>query len=181
MKRRKYLEWEIIKAIAFIVVMGSLLFQTYQLSQIRTMQTDTLNVLNDINVQTEQVSEKQAETVDSAACYALSDYERGLVESVVYAESNGESLLGQEAVAQVILDRAVLWDMSISEVVNAPGQFAHSSSVSDSVRLAVSNVFDLGVTALSGNATHFYSGSVEPYWVDGKESRGKIGGHKFFI
>ena len=73
--KRKYLEWEIIKAIAFIIVIVSLLYQSYQMHQFITMQTDTLNVLNDVTVQTDQTTTKPAETVNFAA---ISPYEEAL-------------------------------------------------------------------------------------------------------
>lgn len=174
--KRKYLEWEVIKIIAFIILVILLLYQSWQLALIRTAEplknTPTSAVIEPVAVAAEKTEQM----------YPLTDYERRLVESVVFAEAKGEGLIGMEAVSQVILDRVVLWNQTISEVINQPNQFAtYEGTVSEECRLAVSNVFDLGVKPISGNVTHFYSGDVEPYWADSKESRGSVGAHKFFI
>jgi len=66
-------------------------------------------------------------------------------------------------------------------VVLQPGQFAtYDGEVSEECRLAVSNVFDLGVRVFDENVTHFYSGDIEPYWTEDKECRGILRNHRFY-
>jgi len=56
----------------------------------------------------------------------------------------------------VILDRAVLWDMPVTEVVTAPGQFAdpYKSELTDEIWLAVANVLDGGMRIFEEAVTH---------------------------
>jgi len=107
--------------------------------------------------------------------------EREMIERVVMAEAMGEPFEGQVAVAQTILDRAVLWDMTPVEVISQNSQYAdmYPGEGSQSVKDAVAAVFDQGHRAFEDPVTHFHSGS-EPYWAEVKTSRGQIGGHKFY-
>lgn len=112
---------------------------------------------------------------------SLTPQELDIVCRVVMSEARGESLDGQMAVAQVIRDRAQYWDMSVTEVVTAPSQFAkpYQGEISDETYLAVANVFN-GMSVLQEPVTHFYSGEHEPYWTSNKVSRGIIGNHRFY-
>lgn len=159
-----------------LVVAGILLIIGNQ-AQIMIQQTDTLNQIMEIRMEAPVV-----ETVpeEPTAAYPLTSDEFDLVCRVVSAEARGEDFIGQEAVAQVIRDRALTWEMTVTEVVMAEGQFAkpYTGEISDSIKLAVSNVFDGGVSVLEVPTTHFYSGP-EPYWAAGKVNRGRIGCHWF--
>jgi spore germination cell wall hydrolase CwlJ-like protein len=136
-----------------------------------------LNCAMKTQAQTYNAPEKAAQTSEKE----LTPTERDLIERVVAAESRGESLKGQMAVAQVIKDRTELWGMTIVEVVLEPYQFAkpYEGEISDKTKLAVSNVFDLGQAVWEDPTTYFHSGD-DPYWASEKISRGSVGGHKFY-
>lgn len=71
--------------------------------------------------------------------YALTEYERDLVERVVAAESGNQTLEGQMAVAQCILNTAEAMEIRPDTVVLAPNQYADPAAreqVTDSVREA---------------------------------------------
>ena len=125
------------------------------------------------------IGEEVAQEEPPAGFY-LEPEEREIVCRVVAAEARGEGLQGMMAVSQVIRDRAILWDMTPTEVVTAPDQFAapYQGELTDDIYLAVANVFDGGMNVFEEPATHFYSGP-EPYWASSKESRGSIGNHRF--
>lgn len=130
------------------------------------------------NADVEQMFDSENKSAEIA--YFVNQAEREMVERTVMAEAGSETLQGMEAVAQVIHNRSVLWNMTPVEVVTQPYQFAtYNGEISEECRLAVSNVFDLGVRVFDENVTHFHSGE-EPYWTADKESRGIIGGHKFY-
>ncbi len=173
---RQIIVMYIISFILFVVAAGLIVGNQ---NNIMIMQTDTLNVINDMRVEQDGL-ESEVPPSDPILVHCLSADERDLVERVVAAESRGEDLQGQMAVANVILDRAELWDMTPAEVVQAPGQFAdlYQGEISDSIHLAVANVFDGGVRVFQEPVTHFYSGE-EPYWADEKVNRGSIGCHRF--
>jgi spore germination cell wall hydrolase CwlJ-like protein len=139
---------------------------------------DILDKLNEISVVVEP--EDKFVLVPEPDPNALSDAERDLVERVVAAEARGESIEGQAAVAQVIRDRAYTWDMTITEVCLAKGQFAkpYQGEISIKTWIAVSKVFDGGVSVLEVPTTHFASNN--PYWAEGKVNRGSIGRHTFW-
>jgi spore germination cell wall hydrolase CwlJ-like protein len=113
---------------------------------------------------------------------SLTPQELDIVCRVVAAEARGEDLQGQMAVAQVIRDRAQYWDMSVTEVVTAPSQFAkpYQGEISDETYLAVANVFDGNMSVLEVPTTHFHAEYMNPYWTSSKISRGSIGRHQFW-
>lgn len=117
--------------------------------------------------------------------YELTDEERAIVERVVTAESLDQHLNGQMAVAQCILNTAEAEGMRPDEVVLQPNQYAPPASpdmVSDSVKQAVSAVFDYGIEVIDEPIRFFYA----PKYCSGSWHEANleyvctIGGHKFF-
>ena len=122
-------------------------------------------------------------TEEIEAHYPLTAAERDLVERVVSAESRGECIEGQMAVAQTILDRAVSREQSITEVCSAKWQFAepYPYEVSEKTKDAVSLVYDKGEKVFD-KVTHFYAWKLiePPHWVSDKDYKGEIGGVRFY-
>lgn len=162
-------------AILLIVIIAGIIIVLGNQAQIMTMQTDTLDQIMEVR-QMDPVEE--TEPVEPTSTLTPDEFD--LVCRVVMSESGGEDLQGQMAVAQTILDRSELWNMTPSEVVQAPGQYAdpYQGEISDEIHLAVANVFDGGVRVFNEPTTHFYSGP-EPYWADDKINRGSVGRHQF--
>lgn len=125
-----------------------------------------------------EVIHSEEEAKETATVIPITD--RELIERVVAAEARGEGIEGMMAVAQVIHDRAELWNMTPTEVVTSSGQFAapYTGHINSDVCHAVAQVFDNGVMVFDEPVTHFYSGS-EPYWAEGKVNRGTIRSHTF--
>lgn len=101
---------------------------------------------------------------------------------VVMAEARNQSLEGQMAVAQVILDRSTELGMSSGEVVNSPYQFAtpYKGEIDPVSELAVDLVYLYGERVFEEPTTHFYNPSkAEPYWEEVLTERGVIGEHCF--
>jgi hypothetical protein len=123
---------------------------------------------------------KQAKEKELINAYELTQEERDLIERVVAAEARGETLKGQMAVANVIKDRAELWDMTPTEVVTAKGQFAKpfQGEISEDTKLAVEIIFDKGIRVFKEPVTHFASNN--PWWAEHKAIIGKIGVHTFY-
>ena len=163
--------------IALILSIG--LFIIGNQNTIMMMQTDAINLTNYIQQDIEDL--KHQPKIDDLSTTSLTDEERNFVERVTAAEARGETLEGMMAVALTILDRSELWNLSITEVLTAPGQYAdpYQGEISDSVRLAVANVFDNGIRVFEDPITHFFSGD-KPYWADEKVNRGSIGCHEFY-
>jgi len=125
---------------------------------------------------------KQAEEKEpiNENAYELTTEEREIIERVVAAEARGETLKGQMAVANVIKDRAELWNMTPTEVVTAKGQFAepYQGEISEDAKLAVEIVFDKGIRVFKDHVTHFASNN--PWWAENKTVIGSIGVHTFY-
>ena len=123
------------------------------------------------------------EEIIEEPCWPLTDEERDLVERVVAAEARGESIEGQMAVAQVIMDRAATRNQSIIKVCTAKYQFAapYQGEISEKTKDAVSFVFDKGDRPFE-LVTHFYAWNLidPPHWTEDKEFVGRIGDHDFF-
>ena len=185
-ERLKALEWLIKFLIVLVIILAAIVIAGFLIifgnfANSAVMQTDTLEQLNYIRQEVEASTyESDPAPMEQTVTYQLTPEERDLVERVTASEARSEDLIGMEAVAQTILDRSELWNMTPAEVVQAPGQYAdpYPGEISDEIHLAVANVFDGGIRIFREPTTHFYSGS-EPSWADKKIDRGSIGCHQF--
>lgn len=179
MKRYRINWTRLIITTLVLVCTGLTIYNLYSLHKVKA----EINDLSIETTETEQVLDEVEKVSVIEEKEPLSTEERDLVCRVVSAEARGEDLQGQMAVAQVIRDRSELWDMTLTEVVTAPNQFAspYKGKISDKTYLAVANVFDGGMRVFEGNTTHFHDDSIElPYWAENKTNRGKIGRLKFY-
>lgn len=116
--------------------------------------------------------------------YIITDDERELIEKVVAAEARGESIECMMAVAQVIRDRCITREQSVTEVLTAPNQFSapYDGKVADRIKDAVAFTFDEGHSTFEYPATHFYASHlIEPLdWTESMEYLGEIDGVSFY-
>ncbi|MFV0518454.1 MAG: cell wall hydrolase [Aminipila sp.] len=164
----------------------------HRLCRLEKMQTDTLNQLMEIRLtldvhneektSAEQFTETSIKLDAKTPQKILSDKDFEYITRVCMAEA-GNIYEGNLAVAQVIHDRAVLWNMTPYEVVTKKGQFTQPRSgelYAESVQ-AVTDVFCNGVKAFEDEkATHFHGGSDKPYWTKCKIVVGTVGGNTFY-
>ena len=113
--------------------------------------------------------------------YNLTETERDLVERVVMAESGGESYKGQMLVAQCILNACILDNMRPAEAIRKYAYAKSRPEPSESVKQAVSAVFDEGERVTEEPILYFYA----PALVKSEFHESQIfclreGGHKFF-
>jgi spore germination cell wall hydrolase CwlJ-like protein len=111
--------------------------------------------------------------------------------TAVYYEARGEGVRGQEAVAQVILNRVrhPAFPKSVCAVVYQGCQFSftcngatrrgHESAAWDEARGIASRALSGFVLASVGNATHFHTTGVAPGW-GGMVRVAQIGAHVFY-
>lgn len=113
--------------------------------------------------------------------YALTEYERDLVERVVMAEAGAEPYKGQMAVAQCILNACQLRRAFPAQVVVDLDYTKARPEPTDSVKRAVSSVFDDGATVFSRDVLYFYAPAMTTSsWHESQEYVMTIGGHRFF-
>lgn len=107
----------------------------------------------------------------------------------IYGEARGESILGQLAVAQVVVNRTkhIAYPSDICAVAFQPKQFAPAEKITDiteprafllALRIADEILQDPPADPTKG-ATHFFSGSQTPYWTHTMLVTGRIGDHIF--
>jgi spore germination cell wall hydrolase CwlJ-like protein len=104
----------------------------------------------------------------------------------IYHEANTESLQGQLAVAQVVMNRANGDVSQVCRAVHAKGQF------SPHINRPVRNVqaYDTALLFLTGeltepdcaeSATHFHTTAVSPSWAGAFTRLCRIGAHVFYL
>jgi spore germination cell wall hydrolase CwlJ-like protein len=114
--------------------------------------------------------------------YVLTAQERALVERCVMAEAGNESYRGQMAVAQAILDGTIRSGVDVSTSIRKYRIVSRTNvPVSDSVKRAVSAVFDDGQRVTSEKMDLWYAPKrVYSSWHESQNYVATIGNHKFF-
>ena len=130
---------------------------------------------------TQPLSSDPESTSVQAGYYELSHAERELICEVVMAESGGEPYLGQMAVAQCILNAAKNDNIRPAEVIEEYQYTSDRKPPSESVRDAVSAVFDRGEVAVEADILWFYAPALvtETPWHETQNYICTIAGHKF--
>lgn len=163
-----------------IIVLGIIvLHMNYRISELESTPTITYDTI--LEVKKENIkSEEEGK-------YPITEDERELITRIVAAESRGEPLEGQIAVAQVILDRWIDKGGSLNEILLAPKQFAdpYTGNLSEypNSRIATHLVFDLGYRVFKEPTLFFFNPiTSEPSQVKLLRTyslRGSIGNHEF--
>ena len=123
----------------------------------------------------------------------------------IFGEARGESLAGQEAVANVILNRVkyaqhhphIWWGKTIQEVCLKPKQFSCWNKDDKNYRLLLENLNDnplyqiclrVAKRAQAGlipdnthHATHYHSVDCSPVWARHLVPCAEIGRHLFYV
>lgn len=118
---------------------------------------------------------------DGGIRYPLTRGERDLVERVVMAEAGGESYKGQMLVAQCILNACEIDGIRPAEVIRKYVYAKARPEPSDSVKQAVSAVFDKGEQVTDEPIVYFYApGIVKSEFHESQRFVLAEGNHKFF-
>ncbi len=113
--------------------------------------------------------------------YNLTDTERDLVERVVMAESGGECFEGQMLVCQCILNACEIDGIRPQQVIKKYAYAKGRPAASDSVKRAVSEVFDRGETVTQEPIVYFYAPKVvRSEFHERQRFVLREGNHKFF-
>ena len=134
-----------------------------------------------LKAQQTRQSEAQKTSRGGSARYSLTPQERDLVERVVMAEAGGESYKGQMLVCQCILNACEIDGIRPAKVIKKYVYAKARPEPSDSVKRAVSAVFDKGEQVTDEPIVYFYA----PALVRSEFHESQIfclreGGHKFF-
>ena len=144
---------------------------------------EILQLTNEI-AQIQPPKQPEAQKSDRSADrprYNLTDAERDLVERVVMAESGGESYDGQMLVCQCILNACEIDGIRPAKVIKKYVYAKGRPKPTDSVRRAVSAVFDGGETVTDEAIVYFYApGMVRSEFHERQRFAVEEGGHRFF-
>ena len=125
-----------------------------------------------------EVEETQPEPI---ATFALTSEQRTLIEQVVAAESEGEPYEGQVAVAQCILNACLKDGITPEQVIEEYGYTGARVEPSDSVKKAVSAVFEHDDGITEEPILYFYAPArVTSEWHESQCFVIEIGNHRFF-
>lgn len=118
---------------------------------------------------------------DAEPAFYLSDYERTVVECMVMGESGGESYEGQLLVAFCILNACLKDGIEPSKVREEYKYSGWNESPTDSIKNAVSEVFDNGYKPIDEYILYFYAPKYSKgKWHETQRFVIEEGGHRFF-
>ena len=110
--------------------------------------------------------------------------------TAIYFEARGENLMGQRAVAQVVLNRVQdpRYPDTVCGVVWEPKQFSFTHDGKPEKMYEVEareTAMQVAEEALQGNglnitSTHYHSNKVRPYWKTHYKLDGRVGNHYFY-
>lgn len=132
-----------------------------------------------IKIETE--TETVTDVVKNDSLFYLNDYQREVAERIVMGESGIESYDGQVLVAQCLLNACLKDGLLPSEVREKYKYAGWHNNPSDSVKKAVSAVFDDGYKITDEFILYFYAPMYcESDWHESQRFVIEVGGHKFF-
>ena len=108
----------------------------------------------------------------------------------IYFEARGENLMGQKAVAQVVINRVedARYPDTVCGVVWEPKQFSFTHDGKPEKMYEVEareTAMQVAEEALQGNglnitSTHYHSNKVMPYWKTHYKLDGRVDNHYFY-
>ena len=126
-------------------------------------------------------TKKTESTTKSKSVFYLSDYERRVVECIVMGESGGEPYEGQILVAQCILNGCKKEGIQPSSLRLEYQYSGWDENPTESVKRAVSAVFDDGYKATNEFVLYFYAPKyAKGEWHETQKFVREVGGHRFF-
>jgi spore germination cell wall hydrolase CwlJ-like protein len=136
----------------------------------------------EIETSTEIVEETETSTeIIEEPLFYLSEKERRIVERVVMGEAGAEPYEGQVLVAQCILNGCLKEDVQPSKLRKMYKYSGYKTNVSESVKKAVSAVFDSGYKITDEPILYFYAPKrCKGKWHETQRFVIELGGHRFF-
>lgn len=118
---------------------------------------------------------------ETESMFYLSEEERRIAECIVMGESGAEPYKGQLLVAQCLLNACLKDGLQPSEVRKVYKYSGWNSNPSESVKNAVSEVFDNGYKVTDEYVLYFYAPKLcNSKWHETQKFVTEVGGHRFF-
>lgn len=151
------------------------------IATLETVVSEYRQTIAEFAKENEQVEAQKTNRGGERIRYPLTEAERDLVERVVMAEAQGEPYEGQMLVCQCILNACEIDKIRPAETVQKYVYAKSRPEPSDSVKSAVSAVFDRGETVTDEPIVYFYApGIVQSKFHEAQIYTLTVGGHKFF-
>ena len=135
-------------------------------------------------IETGEITTEVVEVItptDPESYFHLTDEERYIVECVVMGEAQGEPYEGQVLVAQCILNACLRDGIQPSQVRKNYKYAGWKENPSDSVKKAVSAVFDDGFKVTAEEVLYFYAPKYcTSSWHESQTFVTEVGNHRFF-
>ena len=129
----------------------------------------------------EVISRMQESETQQPKHYELTEAERSLIEQVVSAECRGEPYDGQVAVAQCILNACLKDDIRPAQAIKKYDYTSNRATPTDSVKKAVSAVFDNGEGVTDEPILYYYAPKrTSSEWHESQIFVIEIANHRFF-
>lgn len=159
-------------------------------TSVEEIPTTTETPTNQIEIQIE-IEQPKAEPIETEtisvepptndSVFYLNDYERWVTECMVMGEAGGESYEGQVLVAQCILNACEIDGLTPSEVMVEFQYSGWNDYPSESVKRAVSAVFDEGYKITDESILYFYAYTWSTSeWHETQRFVIEEGSHRFF-
>ena len=133
---------------------------------------------------------QETKTVRTATgTHQISTRDLKCLSEALYFEARGEGAAGQQAVAEVIMNRVdhPRFPKTVCGVVNQRGQFTYNKGARIREKGTYARVQKVAMAALSGaprtltnGATYFHARGVRPSWTKRFEKTTRIGSHTFY-
>lgn len=173
-RRKNYIMIRRLFLVVFCLLVASTLIKIEE--NTRPMVVDAVE-----QTKVENLQEGSEQIVYTKVRYQLTTRERQLIEKVVMAEAGGESYDGQRAVAQCILNAAERDGIRPDKAIKKYKYTSRRKTPTESVKKAVSAVFDNGEMPINDTPLWFYAPAVcRSKWHESMRFVGEIGGHRFF-
>lgn len=139
------------------------------------------NAVLQTRVEELKAQNKALQAENDEATYPLTEAQRELISGIVMAEAGGQGYIGQVLVAQCIRNACEIDGIDPETAIKRYKYAVPKSNVSDEVRTAVSDVFDLGLGYTDEPIVYFYApGVVSSKWHESQDYVLTHKQHKFF-
>ena len=147
----------------------------------KNIETNKVETIEPIKITETKIVDEPEQPIEVESLFCLSDYERNVAECIVMGEAGNQSYEGQILVAQCLFNACLKEGLKPSEIKTEYRYSGWHENPSDSVKNAVSAVFDDGYKMTEEFILYFYAPKYsKSKWHESQRFVIEEGGHRFF-
>ena len=147
----------------------------------KNIETNEVETIELIEITETKIVDESEQSIEIEPLFYLSDYEREFAECMVMGEAGNQSYEGQVLVSQCLLNACLKEGLQPSEIKTEYKYSGWHENPSDSVKNAVSAVFDDGYKITEEFILYFYAPKhSKGKWHETQRFIIEEGGHRFF-